>query len=275
MILRHSTTNVPVNYSENKSKKVDKMETQRILDEMKKMKEEIIQDRVSKDQAIMDRIGEINDNLTTTVTSNTSRITDLEDSSSDFKRDIKRLSDELELVKECNVKLNDKLLNSVAHSRRLNLHFLGHNEMRDEEENVIVKVNHFLVNTLRLDPAVVNAMQIRDAHRLGAYKANSKYPRPIIVGYVRMSDRNLIYSNAFRCKGTNYALRADLPPELVEVRNVHLNIRKEILKDNPDALCSCSYRNYRPSLIVKYRGKVQAYNSEMNVMELEAGDPRE
>ena len=101
-----------------------------------------------------------------------------------------------------------------------------------------------------------------------------KYPRPI-MGFVLMQHRNLIFSNAFKCKGTDYAIRVDLPPELVEVRQKHLEIRDDIRKENSKALVSCSYRAYRPVLLVKHRGKIQQYDpTKMNIKDLQPGDPQ-
>ena len=171
------------------------------------------------------------------------------------------------------------MLSAVAHSRRLNLHFLGFKEedkvVPKVDEKVIPKIQTFLIQTLGIQEEVVKSMLIRDAHRLGVVKPGMKYPRPIIVGFILMEDRNLIFSKAYKCKNTNYAIRVDLPPELVDVRSKHLEIRDDIRKINPDALVSCSYRAYRPVLLVKYRGKVQQYDpAKMKIKDLQPADPR-
>ena len=207
-------------------------DTQLILDRMNEIKQEILDARVIKDKEIMDSIAEINTNLSATVVSNTERIGELELSKDQMGRDIATLFEEISSVKVKNAELSQKLVLSVAHSRRLNLHFLGHDEQKDE---VITKVKIFLINTLKLEENLVNSMLIRDAHRLGVFRSGQQYPRPIIVGFVKMEDRNIKSKNAFKCKDTKYAIRNDLPPELVLVRNKHLDIKKEIKKVNPEA----------------------------------------
>ena len=89
-----------------------------------------------------------------------------------------------------------------------------------------------------------------------------------------MEDRNLILGLAYKCKATNYAVRVDLPPELADVRKVNLDIRKSILEANPNALASCSYRSYKPVLLVKYQNKVQEFKTSMKFDELQDRDPQ-
>jgi hypothetical protein len=249
-------------------------DTKLILDRMDKMKNEIIATREIKDREIMDRIDEINTNLTATVVSNTERIGELETAKDGMAADIATLFTEVNKVKERNAELSHKLVLSVAHSRRLNLHFLGHDEQKDED--VVAKVKIFLINTLKLNEALVNSMLVRDAHRLGVYTAGAKYSRPIIVGFVKMEDRNLISKNAFKCKNTKFAIRNDLPPELVLVRNKHLDIKKEIKKVNPEALVSITTRSYLPVILVKFEDKVQQFiPDEMDFRLLQPGDRRD
>ena len=151
------------------------------------------------------------------------------------------------------------------------MHFLGFEEEKDEQ--VIPKLKRFLVNSLNIGDPIVNAMLIRDAHRMGAFKQNSKYPRPIIAGFVTMADRDLIYGNAYMLKGTKFAIRVDLPPELIPTRMEHVGIKKEILKVNPNALASCTYRSYKPVLIVKFKNKIQQFDAKtMKYSDLQPGD---
>ena len=268
MILRSLQKRVANNTGNNSAKNMD---TKKILDAMEKMKSDIIKDRVSKDKAIMDKIDELDSKITLNVKNNTDRIVALEESNEASSNDIAKLFEELEAVKLSNAKLNDKLVNAVAHSRRLNLHFLGFDELKDEV--VFGRVQQFLVNTLRLDEGIVGSMLIRDAHRLGVYKEDARFPRPIIVGFVKMSDRNLISEKAYLCKDTKFAIRVDLPPELVEVRKRHLEIKRDILKANPSALVSISTRSYLPCILVRYEGRVQIYKpDEMDIGDLQPGN---
>ena len=88
-----------------------------------------------------------------------------------------------------------------------------------------------------------------------------------------MEDRNLIYKNAYRCKNTAFSLRVDIIPEYVTIQKANLELRKKIREENPTALASCSFRSYKPVLLVKWRGRVQIYDAtKMNIGDLEEGD---
>ena len=129
----------------------------------------------------------------------------------------------------------------------------------------MAKVKHFLVNTLELADDLVDNILVRDAHRLGTFNAASKFPRPIIIGFIKMTDRNAIFKRAFKCKSTKFSIREDLPPELVEVRNNHLDIKKEIQKVNPTALVSVTSRSYLPVLLVRHQNRIKVFTDEMEM----------
>ena len=87
-----------------------------------------------------------------------------------------------------------------------------------------------------------------------------------------MEHRNLIMKNAYKCKNTDYAVRVDLIKELVPIQQQNLKIRSEIKEVNPEALASAVIRNFKPVLLVKYRGKVQEFNPRMKFEDLQPGD---
>ena len=71
-----------------------------------------------------------------------------------------------------------------------------------------------------------------------------------------------------------FALRVDLPPELVPLRKQLVDTKKVIQNENKKALASITYKSYKPVLIVKYKGKVQEYDaSKMKIKDLQPGDP--
>ena len=66
----------------------------------------------------------------------------------------------------------------------------------------------------------------------------------------------------------------DLIKELVPIQQQNLKIRSDIKEVNPEALASCVIRNFKPILLVKYRNKVQEFNTRMKFEELQPGDRR-
>ena len=243
-----------------------------ILDKIDTMKDELIEDRVNKDRVILKKITDLENSLTTRVNEHDVKITNLEAYRAQAQDDFGELKHEMEDLRDNYSKLSEKLLDAVSHSRRLNLHFLNFKE--EEEENVIARIRKFCIEVLDLPEAIVNAFIFRDAHRMGTKKAKSKYPRPIIAGFVLMEHRNAIYRKAYKCKNSGFAIRVDLPPELVPVRRSHVDLKSEILKVNPTALASCSFKGYKPVLLVKFNGKVQEYSTIMQFKDLQPGDKR-
>ena len=269
MYQTRARSNSMANDKKSNSNKSDKdsasatMDTQLVLNAMQEMEKRMTAERVVTDQKILDKIELLDNNLNQTLTLHTEKITALEEIQNTISADLESLKTDFINLKEDHDKLSKKYVMSVAHSRRLNLHFLGHVE--EKNEDVVAKVKHFLVNTLELSEDLVNNILVRDAHRLGIFKATNKYPRPIIIGFIKMSDRNAIFQRAFKCKTTKFSIRENLPPELVEIRNNHLDIKKEIHKVNPTALVSVTSRSYLPVLLVRHENRIKVFTDEMEM----------
>lgn len=261
-------------YSENTehSEPSPNVDTVTILNAMNKMKLEIIEDRKLIDQEICAKIDALSENLGKTITQHATRLDSLEFSNTDRDEKIAKLQNDVGSIRKVNQELQEKLLVSVAHSRRLNLDFLGFED--EQQEQPLVKVKNFLTVRLGIPKPTVDAIMIRDGHRIGKWVHDRARPRVIKVGFVRMEDRDLILSLAHKCKGSQFAISVDLPPELQVIRKAKLDMRKEILQVNPDALASLSYRSYKPVLLVKYNNKVQEYKDTMPYNELQGGDVR-
>lgn len=254
--------------------KKDNTDTTEILKAIQNMKTEIVAERKVEEQNIINQIEAIGKRLTDSISANTDRIQAIEETNTTFAEELRVLKSDVRKLKKENIEIKEKHLDSVCHSRRGNLDFLNFPE--EDEEEVLPKIRAFLINTLQLPENIVNAMPVRDGHRIGRRDDKKKYPRVIKVAFLCMDDRNRIYENAYKCKDTPYAIRVDLPPELTPLRKRNLEIRKEILEENPDALASCTYRGYnRPVLLVKYNGRVQEYNPDtMDIEDLQPGDKR-
>ena len=236
------------------------------------MKDEIILDRDAKDTKLLESINNLEASVNNSFQQTNNRITDLENANTATGTEIQALKDRFSDLEKNNQLLNKKLLDSVAHSRRLNLDFLGFKEEKDE--SVTVKVRNFWVTVLGIDRELADQILLRDIHRIGKYNKEAVHPRVIKAGFVLMEDRNSVMKLAHKCKSTDFAIRADLPPELVLIRRQHLDIRDMIKETNANALASCTLRSYRPVLIVKYDGKITEYKDTMDISKLEPGDRR-
>ena len=97
----------------------------------------------------------------------------------------------------------DKIISQEAHSRRRNVIINGKKFVEGENTKEVAKT--FLVDNLKLDPAVVSGFLFRDIHRLpaGKIKTNEgvkKGERPIIMAFLCQDDRNAVMRKAFELK---------------------------------------------------------------------------
>ena len=270
MMTRGKGANV-ANAAKNEEEEVN-IDTEKILQAMSDMKAELILNGENKEQAIVSRINEMEGTINNAFQQCNERITGLEQDFEVNLGNVRELQKQQATLIKDNKVLSEKLLDSVCHSRRLNLDFLGFKE--DKEEDVMVKLRMFWTEVLKISEDRVKVILIRDAHRIGKFDKKNKYPRVIKVGFVLMEDRNMIYGLAYRCKSTDYSIRVDIPLEYVPIRKQQLEIRKQILEANPTALASCAFRSYKPVLLVKWKNKVQEYNQLMPMNELQEGDKR-
>ena len=249
-------------------------DTERILKSMKDMKKELLTHGDEVNSQVLTQIQALDDKLSHSINLHGTRLDALETFQEDtvnvlrdLRRDVNRSRDEVNVLRQ-------KVMDSSSHSRRLNIDHLGFAEEKDEE--VIPKIRDFWVRVLKIPQPRAEAILLRDCHRIGKFSATSKYPRVIKCAFITMEDRNLVFKSAFRCKNSNFSLRVDMIPEYVNIQKANLEIRKEIREVNPEALASCTFRSYKPVLLVKYRGKVQVYDAgKMDKMDLEPGDRRE
>ena len=255
-------------------------DTDTILAQLTKMKEEIIADRVEKDQEILDKLDQFNEEIQASIQSHGERISVLEGAKINQDGEIEKLRSAFDKLRDDHNSLSNLFIDSVQHSRRLNLDFMSFPEAPvGQEEDVISKLQQFFREVLQIPGARVDEILFRACHRLGRPDRSKPYPRIIKAGFVRMSDRDLVLSLAYKCKDTPFSIRVDVCPQIAPLRKMNLDTRKRILEVNPTALASCTYRNVNhPELLVKFKGKVQQWNSAtMDMASLEKGDkkPRE
>ena len=246
------------------------------MNAIKDIKKEILIDSENKNSELLQKIGELDTKLSNTLTLHGERLSNLETFQTTTCQNVGDLRRDIINVDKDVTELSEKLRDNICHGRRLNLDFLGFKEESDfasrKNEEIIPKLRKFWVDTLRIPEQVAQTILVRDAHRIGKYDAEAQYARVIKCGFVIMEHRNLIMKNAYHCKNSNYAVRVDLIKELVPIQQNNLKIRSDIKEVNPEALASAVIRNYKPVLLVKYRGKVQEFNSRMKYEDLQPGD---
>ena len=166
-----------------------------------------------------------------------------------------RANTNLQKVKaELTVKVDDnsdKIVGQEGHSRRRNV--IGNGIKYVEGENTKEVAIKFLVEELKLDPAVVANFLFRDIHRLPAGKIKTKDgmkkgERPIIMAFLRQDDRNAVMRKAFELKGKNYSIKSDLPKSLNELRGEMLQERRRLKDANPGVKYRVGEKSYKPVL---------------------------
>ena len=124
-----------------------------------------------------------------------------------------------------NDELRKQILYLETYSRRENLKFVGIPEKNSSNDNIsdagegssedtAAVICKFMANELSMaDPHKIEFQRI---HRLG--KPNRKSPRPILVRFLRYSERQKVQELArSKLKGTNYAVYEDIPKELYDL----------------------------------------------------------
>lgn len=110
--------------------------------------------------------------------------------------------------------LEYKSIDLEARSRRRNLIFRGI-DGDQQNENCFEKVRDFIYNKLCID----EDMYLERAHRLGVMNIGRRNKlRPIIVSFRDYYDTELILEQAFRLKGSPYAVSRDYPQEISNAR---------------------------------------------------------
>ena len=164
-----------------------------------------------------------------------------------LKTDLKRVKTDLKLQVDENEKM---ILNQEAHSRRRNVIINGLHETDGEEIGEVVR--EFFTDKMKIPEGVVDNFLYRDFHRLPrSNKAPPTSAKPIIVAFIKQSDRNLVMRKAYELKGTTISIKSDLPKFLNELRSEMLKERTRLKEANPEIAVRVSERMYKPVLQVE------------------------
>ena len=138
------------------------------------------------------------------------------------------------------VECHKKILYLEAYSRRENLKFEGipevvqHNTTSNRSEDTECVLVDFLENVLGIEDA--KSIEFQRVHRLGKPKNGSgDGGRMIIARFLRFSDRERVFKQGRRLKGTNYRMFEDIPMELHQKRKAQMERLKEARKEGKRA----------------------------------------
>ena len=120
------------------------------------------------------------------------------------------------------MKTKYSLLRQETYSRKINLIFEGIEEGgRQENDVTLIQV---LQNVLNKEMGIYK-VEIDVAHRLGSLVPNRRKPRPVIVKFLKLSDRRRVWSGKLKLKPTNKQgteriwIREDIPKEAKEIND--------------------------------------------------------
>ena len=149
---------------------------------------------------------------------------------------IKDLNSKLEERKDEINQCHQKMLYLEAYSRRENLKFEGIAEAPQDnaassssEETKDVLVD-FLENVLEIEDA--KSIEFQRVHRLGkSNRENATGGRTIIARFLRYSDKERVFKQGRKLKGTNFRMFEDIPKELHQKRKAQMERLKEARKE--------------------------------------------
>ncbi len=102
-----------------------------------------------------------------------------------------------------------------SYTRRDNLRF--HNIPEEQGEDCEKLIRDFMINKLEMPAVKVKAMKIVRCHRLRSGPENSK---PIICRFHFFGDRQEVWGQRSKLKGTSVVMQEDFPPEITSQRNL-------------------------------------------------------
>jgi ribA/ribD-fused uncharacterized protein len=122
----------------------------------------------------------------------------------------------LKEVQQENKQLSERLLKLDTYIRRENLKFCGISEENNETSHQCQKKIYDLFQN-QLELANSNSIEFQRCHRMGKREAGKN--RDIIVRFVRYGNRELVWGQKTKLKGTQFIIKEDFPPEIENRRS--------------------------------------------------------
>ena len=151
-------------------------------------------------------------------------VTELKEENAALKGTLKELSLEIQRNTYAIQKMSTRQENMEVMARRKNIIFEGVPESQGPRENL-----HETVCNILSELGINKSISYEAAYRIGS-KAG-KYPRPLLVSFVRLDDRNLVFANRANLRNSQYLSRVwiteDVTPRTRRARNVIREVAKE------------------------------------------------
>ena len=171
---------------------------------------------VAKMRSEMDIIADLKNSLQ----HSQSEIVDLKNNTSDLKvrvdkQDVQHTNIMIQLndARRENLQLKEQLLKLDSYIRRENLKFSGISE--DNNESALQcrkKIWDLFVNKLEIDHG--KDIEFQRCHRMGPKPANGSQTRDIIVRFIRYGDREHVWNQRNKLRGSGVFINEDFPPEI-------------------------------------------------------------
>ena len=225
-----------------------------IATEMSAIASNVVDDVGSKFSKILERLDKL-DSIESNIKEVRDSVQKLEATVTKLKSDVAELDKGVKYIDaglvEFKAKTNEdiaslhkNLLYQEAYSRRENLKFLNipeqmvnagesNHAVREDTKEVIYS---FMKDKLQISDA--REIEFQRLHRNG--KEAGKKPRPILVRFLRFTDRERVLKHARNLKDTPYAIHEDLPYEIVECRRQQMKKLKRARENGQTAYFSRS-----------------------------------
>ena len=165
------------------------------------------------------------------------KFTHMETNSQFVDSELDRLQSTLDERKKELGECRKKILYLEAYSRRENLKFEGIPEVSqnaEEGKTANEDTKGVLVNFIKNTLGVENAehIEFQRVHRLGKPKDDTGNDgRTIIARFLRFSDKERVFKQGRKLKGTNFKMFEDIPKELHQLRKAQMEKLKQARKE--------------------------------------------
>ncbi|XP_071177823.1 protein unc-13 homolog C-like [Mytilus edulis] len=165
-----------------------------------------------------------------------------------LKLKVDTINSGVELTKNENKEVRDKLVDIESQNLKQNLVFFEIEEASENNEgakggatgstyneNCVNKILEFCENQLKIENAK-DKITLEKAYRLGKRKNGAAKPRSIVWKFRKFEDREMIRSVSNRLKNTNYGISPQYPKEVLERRKKLVPIMLKERKKNQKSL---------------------------------------
>lgn len=178
-------------------------------------------------------------------------LSNIHDEHKALKYKVDSINSGIETNKSDNKVVRDRLIDIEAQNLRHNLLFFALDEQpeggatgstggvtrseggvtgeKKDTENCTDKILDFCENLLRIENAKTN-IKIEKAFRLGKKKMDATKPRPIVVKFGKLEDREMVRSISNRLKGSKFGISPHYPQDVLERRKKLIPRREKTIK---------------------------------------------